>query len=320
MESFKTSAAIPMRGRERRSLRARRHRFWPFRPARSRRARASTGSAPGPPRRSGVRRRRPRRRPGTSALHAQPVPAQRRLRRRPDSCTSPTRRCARSCTPASAVRGCASCSATGTARRRSRSARLTSRFATRRRRSSRRRLAPLTFSGKPTFTIPPGAVVYSDPVNLTVPQMSDLAIDLYPARRHQHAGAADDAHRRVPDQLRLGDGQSRRGGQASDRGDDAELVRRPSSGSRGARIGRRAGRRSATRSPTARARRRTPTTAGPITSCGGCCRSRRRSRMGVMNAGIAGNRVLSDAALQCGHQRAGALRAQRRWRSRASRT
>src|SRR6185436_14860405 len=38
---------------------------------------------------------------------------------------------------------------------------------------------PLTFSGKPTFTIPPGAVAYSDPVNLTVPQMGDLAIDLY---------------------------------------------------------------------------------------------------------------------------------------------
>jgi lysophospholipase L1-like esterase len=38
---------------------------------------------------------------------------------------------------------------------------------------------PLTFSGKPAFTIPPGAVAYSDPVNLTVPQMGDLAIDLY---------------------------------------------------------------------------------------------------------------------------------------------
>ena len=38
---------------------------------------------------------------------------------------------------------------------------------------------PLTFDGKPTFTIPPGAVVYSDPVNLTVPEMGDLAIDLY---------------------------------------------------------------------------------------------------------------------------------------------
>ncbi len=38
---------------------------------------------------------------------------------------------------------------------------------------------PLTFSGRPTVTIPPRALMYSDPVNLTVPQMADLAIDLY---------------------------------------------------------------------------------------------------------------------------------------------
>jgi GDSL-like Lipase/Acylhydrolase family len=38
---------------------------------------------------------------------------------------------------------------------------------------------PLTFSGKPTMTIPANAVIYSDPVALTVPPMSDLAIDLY---------------------------------------------------------------------------------------------------------------------------------------------
>jgi lysophospholipase L1-like esterase len=37
----------------------------------------------------------------------------------------------------------------------------------------------LTFSGRPTMTIPAGAVVYSDPVNLTVPATADLAIDLY---------------------------------------------------------------------------------------------------------------------------------------------
>jgi hypothetical protein len=38
---------------------------------------------------------------------------------------------------------------------------------------------PLTFSGKPTFTIPPAAIAYSDPVNLIIPQMADVAIDLY---------------------------------------------------------------------------------------------------------------------------------------------
>jgi len=38
---------------------------------------------------------------------------------------------------------------------------------------------PLTFSGRPTVTIPANAVVYSDAVTLNVPQMSDLAIDVY---------------------------------------------------------------------------------------------------------------------------------------------
>jgi len=37
----------------------------------------------------------------------------------------------------------------------------------------------LTFSGKPTMTIPANAVIYSDPVALTVPPLADLAIDLY---------------------------------------------------------------------------------------------------------------------------------------------
>ena len=38
---------------------------------------------------------------------------------------------------------------------------------------------PLTFSGRSTFTIPPGAVAYSDPVDLAIPHMADVAIDLY---------------------------------------------------------------------------------------------------------------------------------------------
>ena len=55
---------------------------------------------------------------------------------------------------------------------------------------------PLTFSGKPTITIPAHAVMFSDPVNMTVPQMADLAIDLYlpgttnaPATLTVHTGA-----------------------------------------------------------------------------------------------------------------------------------
>jgi len=37
----------------------------------------------------------------------------------------------------------------------------------------------LTFSGKPSFVIPPGAVVVSDAVNLDVPQRGDLAVSVF---------------------------------------------------------------------------------------------------------------------------------------------
>lgn len=37
----------------------------------------------------------------------------------------------------------------------------------------------LTFSGRASFTIPPGALVLSDPVDLDVPQLGDLAISIY---------------------------------------------------------------------------------------------------------------------------------------------
>lgn len=38
---------------------------------------------------------------------------------------------------------------------------------------------PLMFSGRPSFRIPPGAIVVSDPVDLTIAPMSDVAVDLY---------------------------------------------------------------------------------------------------------------------------------------------
>jgi lysophospholipase L1-like esterase len=38
---------------------------------------------------------------------------------------------------------------------------------------------PLTFSGKPSATIPPGAEILSDAVNLDVPQLGDLVVSLY---------------------------------------------------------------------------------------------------------------------------------------------
>jgi lysophospholipase L1-like esterase len=55
---------------------------------------------------------------------------------------------------------------------------------------------PLTFSGQPTMTIPANAVIYSDAATLAVPPLSDLAIDLYlpgttntPATVTMHGGA-----------------------------------------------------------------------------------------------------------------------------------
>ena len=41
------------------------------------------------------------------------------------------------------------------------------------------RTASLTFGGRASLTIPPGALVVSDPVDLDVPKFTDLAISLY---------------------------------------------------------------------------------------------------------------------------------------------
>ena len=37
----------------------------------------------------------------------------------------------------------------------------------------------LTFGGKPSISIPPGALAVSDPVNLAVPKLSDLAVSVF---------------------------------------------------------------------------------------------------------------------------------------------
>ena len=39
----------------------------------------------------------------------------------------------------------------------------------------------LTFGGSPSTTIPPGALAVSDPVNLRVPDLGDLAVSIYVA-------------------------------------------------------------------------------------------------------------------------------------------
>ena len=55
--------------------------------------------------------------------------------------------------------------------------------------------APLTFNGRPSIVIPPGALVVSDPVNLKLPPTSNLAVSLFlpsqPIRQVSAHGFAD---------------------------------------------------------------------------------------------------------------------------------
>ena len=65
---------------------------------------------------------------------------------------------------------------------------------------------PMTFSGRPTTVIRPGAVVVSDPVELMVPALADLAIDLFvpgdlgvgPSPVTTHQGAAQTNYLSAP--------------------------------------------------------------------------------------------------------------------------
>ena len=57
----------------------------------------------------------------------------------------------------------------------------------------------LSFAGKPATTIGPGVVMFSDPVELNVPALADLAVSLYfPGRDraadHARDGAAHHVH------------------------------------------------------------------------------------------------------------------------------
>ena len=124
------------------------------------------------------------------------------------SCTSPTRRCVRSSTPSiggSRARVVLS-NAYGTAPLTIGAAQIALRDKDVGDPDGSGR--PLTFSGQPTFTIPAGRG------RLQRSGESDRAADgrrrhrSVSARHHQYAAAADDAQRRVSDQLRLGDRQS----------------------------------------------------------------------------------------------------------------
>jgi lysophospholipase L1-like esterase len=158
---------------------------------------------------------------------------------------------------------------------------------------------PMTFSGKPTFTVPPGAVAYSDPVTMTVPQMGDLAIDLF------LPGSTDTAS---PVTMHTGAFQTN---YVSETGNHTGAATLPT----------------ATTTPNwffvHRVEVTAPEPVGGLVTLGDSITDGTRStpdtnnrwpdhlvrrmlsqptplRMGVMNAGIAGNRVLSDGAFQAG--------------------
>ena len=157
----------------------------------------------------------------------------------------------------------------------------------------------LTFSGRSTFTIPPGALAYSDPVALTVPQMGDLAIDLFlpgdtnsasPLTMHngafQTSYVSETGHH--PGAASFPTSATTQNWFVVYR---VEVVAPPSVGGLvtfGDSItdGTRSTPGTNNRWPDLLARRLL-SSASPV-------------RMGVMNAGIAGNRVLSNAAYQSG--------------------
>lgn len=158
---------------------------------------------------------------------------------------------------------------------------------------------PLSFSGKPAFTIPPGAVAYSDPVTLTVPPLSDVAIDLY------LPGTTDTS---APTTMHTGAFQT---SYVSETGNHVGVARLPVA--------------STTQNwfYLYRVEVTAPESAGGLVVFGDSITDGTRSTpdtnnrwpdqlarrmlapgspvtMGIMNAAIAGNRVLSDAAFQSG--------------------
>ena len=90
-----------------------------------------------------------------------------------------TGRCGRSSASPRAVSRSGSASPTRLATNRSSSARPAWLCATTTKSSIRPQRAPLTFSGLPGVTIPANAIVLSDPVDLAVPNLTELAVSLY---------------------------------------------------------------------------------------------------------------------------------------------
>jgi lysophospholipase L1-like esterase len=157
----------------------------------------------------------------------------------------------------------------------------------------------LTFSGGASFTIPPGAVAFSDPVDLTLPEAADLAIDLFlpddtntPSPLTMHSTAVQTSY-------------------VSEPGNHAGAAKLPALAT------------TTNWFVIHRVDVLAPSTVGGIVAYGDSITDGTRStpdtnnrwpdhlvrrmlsqtpplRMAVMNAGIAGNRVLSDANFQAG--------------------
>src|SRR5262245_12946721 len=156
---------------------------------------------------------------------------------------------------------------------------------------------PLTFSGQPTMTIPANALIYSDPVVMAVPPLSDLAIDLYlpgttntPAAPTLHGGALQTSY--IPET-----------------GNHAGKTTMPEAG------------RTQSWFLLSRVDVAAPDAAGSIVAFGDSITDGSRStpdtnsrwpdylarrlqaqgiKMGVLNAGIGGNRVLAEAPVPAG--------------------
>ena len=150
----------------------------------------------------------------------------------------------------------------------------------------------LTFSGQPSFTIPPGAEILSDPVDIDIPKLGDLVISVYVPGRSR---GGDDACDGSPHDLCLETRRFNRRGLDRRRRPNSQAWYSMSSVDVLAPPTRDSSWLTAIRSLTAPPRRRTRTAAGPVNWRSGCWETK-TANVAVINEGISGNRVLSDGA------------------------
>ena len=242
------------------------------------------------------------RRPGSRRRRATRTSRHRRRRSHLSRRRSMTRPCAWSCVRASAAAACGSRCRMRSASRPCESATCTWRCASATRRSWPAPDRRVTFGGKPSFMVQPGALVVSDPVELALPALAELAVSLYlpertPAVTTHELGlnftyvapgtpsAPRRCRARRPISLTSGSRASK-----------CSHPRRPAPSWR-----------SATRLPTAFPARRTRIARGPRCSR----RSSRRSCYCTLGRGQRGHLRQPSAARRRGHERARPLRSRR---------